>query len=300
MNLKEALNVLEIDAPLNNINLEYLKKQYHKLALQNHPDKNGNTLESTQKFQRIQEAYEVLKREISILNNEEIPNNNDNLSSYATLLHSFVDGLLKGKYNDIIKNIIKRIVGGYAEDISLKLFDNMTKEQSLTIYDFIIKYKQLLRISDEIVIKVREIILNKFKDIQIYLLNPSLNDLFQNNVYKLDIDGKIYFVPLWHSELYFDSDIIVKCNPELPSNVEIDEDNNLIITERISLTFSLFDEKVRVIKIGNYSFELPLDQLFIRRFQTFTLKKQGISRIIEDDIYKIEDKADIIIKVIFE
>ena len=300
MNLKEALNVLEIDTPLNNINLEYLKKQYHKLALQNHPDKNGNTIESTQKFQRIQEAYEVLKREISILNNEEMPNSTDNLSSYVTILHSFVDGLLKGKYNDIIKNIIKRIVGGYAEDISLKLFDNMTKEQSLTIYDFIIKYKQLLRISDEIVIKVREIILNKFKDIQIYLLNPNLNDLFQNNVYKLDIDSKIYFVPLWHSELYFDSDIIVKCNPELPSNVEIDEDNNLIITERISLTFSLFDEKVRVIKIGNYSFELPLDQLFIRRFQTFTLKKQGISRIIEDDIYKIEDKADIIIKVIFE
>jgi len=300
MDLKEALNTLEIDIPLNNINLEYLKKQYHKLALQNHPDKNGNTLCSTQKFQRIQEAYEVLKREISILNNEEIPNNQDNLSSYATLLHSFVDGLLKGKYNDIIKNIIKKIVGGYAEDISLKLFEDMSKEQSLKIYDFIIKYKQLLRISDEIIIKVKEIILKKFKDIQIYLLNPSLNDLFQNNVYKLDIDGKIYFVPLWHSELYFDSDIIVKCNPELPSNVEIDEDNNLIITERISLTFSLFDEKVRVIKIGNYSFELSLDQLFIRRFQTFTLKKQGISRIIEDDIYKIEDKADIIIKVIFE
>jgi hypothetical protein len=299
MDLKEALNTLEIDIPLNNINLEYLKKQYYKLALQNHPDKNGNTIESTQKFQRIQEAYELLKREISILN-EDMSTNTDNLSSYVTILHSFVDGILKGKYNDIIKNIIKKIVGGYVEDISLKLFDDMTKEQSLTIYDFIIKYKQLLRLSDEIIIKVREIILKKFKDIQIYLLNPSLNDLFQNNVYKLDIDGKIYFVPLWHSELYFDSDIVVKCNPELPTNVEIDEDNNLIITERISLTFSLFDEKVRVIKIGNYSFELPMDQLFIRRFQTFTLKKQGISRIIEDDIYKIEDKADIIIKVIFE
>ena len=299
MDLKEALNILEIDIPLNNINLEYLKKQYYKLALQNHPDKNGNTIESTQKFQRIQEAYELLKREISILN-DDISTNPDNLSSYVTILHSFVDGILKGKYNDIIKNIIKKIVGGYVEDISLKLFEDMTKEQSLTIYDFIIKYKQLLRLNDDVIIKVREIILKKFKDIQIYLLNPSLNDLFQNNVYKLDIDGKIYFVPLWHSELYFDSDIVVKCNPELPLNVEIDEDNNLIITERISLTFSLFDEKVRVIKIGNYSFELPMDQLFIRRFQTFTLKKKGISRIIEDDIYKIDDKADVIIKVTIE
>ena len=147
---------------------------------------------------------------------------------------------------------------------------------------------------------MREILLNKFKDIQIYVLNPSINDLFQNNVYKLDIDNKLYFVPLWHSELYFDSDIIVKCNPELPNNVEIDEDNNLIITERISIAYSLFVDKSRPIKIGDYSFELPLDKLFLRQFQTFILKGKGISKIVENDIYEIEDRADIIIKIIFE
>jgi len=147
---------------------------------------------------------------------------------------------------------------------------------------------------------VREILLNKFKDIQIYVLNPSINDLFQNNVYKLDIDRKLYFVPLWHSELYFDSDIIVKCNPELPKNIEIDEDNNLIVTERISITSSLFGGKSRPIKIGDYSFELPMDQLFVRQYQTFILRGKGISKIVENNIYEIEDKADIIVKIIFE
>jgi curved DNA-binding protein CbpA len=301
MDLKEALDVLEIDN-ISKLTLESLKKKYHKKALQNHPDKNGNTPESTQHFQRIQEAYELLKREISILNgepeNKENPFESSNVG-YTAILHLFIDGILKGKYNEFISNIVKDIVSGCRE-ISLKLFEDMNKEQSLTIYNFIVKYKQILKISDKILENVREILVNKFKDIQIYVLNPSINDLFQNNFYKLDVDNKLYFVPLWHSELYFDSDIIVKCNPELPENVEIDEDNNLVITERISITSSLFVQKSRPIKIGDYSFELPLDQLFVRQFQTFVLKGKGISKIVENDIYEIEDKADIIIKIIFE
>ena len=116
----------------------------------------------------------------------------------------------------------------------------------------------------------------------------------------MEIDNKLYFVPLWHSEMYFESDIIVKCNPELPANIEIDEDNNLVITERISFTFSLLSEKTRTIKVGNRSFELPLDQLFLRPVQTHVLRKKGISKILDADIYNIDEKADIIIKIIFE
>jgi hypothetical protein len=302
MNLKEALDVLEIEN-ISTLTLDRLKKRYHKKALQNHPDKNGNTQESTQHFQRIQEAYELLKREISILNGDTNQQQSVEASNvgYNAILHLFIDGILKGKYNDFILNIVKDIVSGCRE-ISLKLFEDMNKEQSLAIYNFIVKYKQLLRISEDTLEKVREILVNKFKDMQIYVLNPSINDLFQNNVYKLDIDNKLYFVPLWHSELYFDSDIIVKCNPELPDNVEIDEENNLIITERIShnnTIASLFVEKSRPIKIGDYSFELPMDQLFVRQYQTFILRGKGISKIVENDIYKVEDKADIIVKIIF-
>ena len=300
MDLQEALHIFEIEN-VSNLSQESLKKRYHKLALQNHPDKNGNTQESTQHFQRIQCAYEVLKREISFINNcNERGDEDINLNSgYTAILHLFIDGILKGKYNEFLSNIVKDIVSG-CKEISLKLFEDMNKEQSLAVYNFLVKYKTLLRLTDEILEKVREILLNKFKDMQIYVLNPSINDLFQNNVYKLEIDNKLYFVPLWHSEMYFDSDIIVKCNPELPENVEIDEDNNLVITERIPITFSLLNEKTRTIKVGNNSFELPLDQLFLRPVQTHVLRKKGISKILDADIYNIDEKADIIIKIIFE
>ena len=306
MNLTDALNVLEIDN-ISNLTLESLKRKYHKMALQNHPDKNGNTPDSTERFQKIQEAYVLVQREIKFLDLNDRDNNNTNddsfcepsVSGYTTILHLFIDGILKGEYNEFISKIVKDIVTG-CKDISLKLFDNMNKEQSLSIYNFIVKYKQILRLTDETVDKVKEILLKKYNDVQIYVLNPSINDLFQNNVYKLEIDNKLYFVPLWHSELYFESDIIVKCNPELPENVEIDEDNNIIITERISITSSLLVEKTRHIKVGGRSFELPLDQLYIRPFQIIILKKQGISKIFEDDIYKIEDRSDVILKIILE
>ena len=83
MNYIDAFSILEIDisnTSYNNITLEYLKKKYHMLALQNHPDKNGNTSESKERFQKINEAYNYLKREIYHINleSEHFKNNNTN------------------------------------------------------------------------------------------------------------------------------------------------------------------------------------------------------------------------------
>ena len=40
-----------------------IKKQYRKLAIQFHPDRNNNTEESKRNFQRLQEAYDILRDE---------------------------------------------------------------------------------------------------------------------------------------------------------------------------------------------------------------------------------------------
>eukprot|EP00041_Stephanoeca_diplocostata_P004343 m.43534 g.43534 ORF g.43534 m.43534 type:complete len:250 (-) comp15060_c0_seq2:3870-4619(-) len=49
--------VLEIDSSAKHIEI---KKAYRRLALKNHPDRNNGSEESTEKFKRISEAYEVL------------------------------------------------------------------------------------------------------------------------------------------------------------------------------------------------------------------------------------------------
>jgi hypothetical protein len=307
MDIKIAMEILEIEQS----EIKYFKKKYHKMALQFHPDKNGNTIESKEKFQKINEAYNLLKREMDI--NEDGSNDkyDDNIdadifhfTNYVQLLNTFIDSIVKGNCTQFISTIIKDIVSGY-KDISIKLFEDLDKEKSMMVYDFILKYKHILHISEETTNKVRNIILEKFKDMQIYVLNPCLTDLFNNNIYKLEVNNKLYYVPLWHSELYFDSDsengdLIVKCNPELPENISIDENNNLVIEVKILFTFSLLLQKMITVKVGERLFDIPIDTLLCRKNQTHILKKQGISQIIENDIYNIEKKADIIIKIFFE
>jgi len=326
MDFKSACEILELDLEsmkINNITLDYLKKKYHKLALQYHPDKNGNTNDSNVKFQQINEAYTYLSREIKILNFENIDStNNDNNNeysfmaeentSYNNFLNIFLDGILKGKYTEFLSLLIKDIVNGYKK-ITLKLFDELDKEKILLIYNFLFKYKNILYINDEILEKIKKIILEKYKDIQIYILNPTINDMFSNNVYKLDIKGEIYFVPLWHSELYFDDmsnidefenvnkrdNIIVKCVPDLSENVTIDEYNNIHIFLKILFTFSLFNQNIITFYLGEKRFDVPIYDLNFKKNQSYIFHKQGISKIIDNDIYNIDEKSDIIVKLCF-
>jgi curved DNA-binding protein CbpA len=210
MNLVDALEILQIDKhEINSLTLEYLKKRYHKLALQNHPDKNGNTIASKETFQKINEAYEVLKREISIIDGSheddhvdgDNNSNNGQYYGYTYIVNLFIDGLLRGTYNEFISSIVKDIVSGYTT-ISLKLFEDLDKERALSVYNFIFKYKSILHINDSILVKVRDIILEKYNDVQIYILNPSINDLINDNVYKLIIEKEVYYEQTTYSILF--------------------------------------------------------------------------------------------------
>lgn len=330
MDLLQAMEIMEIEMDeITKVTLGVLKKKYHKLALLNHPDKNGNSIEAKEKFQKLGEAYEVLKRELVLLNpsNDEC-NEEDNLRSqqpsqmnagYSTILNMFLESILQGKYNEFILSTIKDIVLGVKE-ISIKMFDKLDRETTLVIYDFILKYKNILHVNESILTLLREIILEKFKDIQIYILNPSIDDLFENNVYKLEINKTLYFVPLWHGELYFDAqnenkkedeernggvlssneyDIIVKCIPDLPQHISIDENNNLYVNVNIPFQTSLLKEKSIPIYLGKKRFDIKTERLLIREKQTFVFKNMGVSLINENDIYSVERKGDVYVKITF-
>ena len=50
-------NILEVAETASQ---EDIKKSYRRLSMLHHPDKNGNSQESKEKIQKINEAYEVL------------------------------------------------------------------------------------------------------------------------------------------------------------------------------------------------------------------------------------------------
>jgi hypothetical protein len=303
MDIKNAFNILEINTyeiSYNDLTLEYLKKKYHKLALRNHPDKNGNTPESNQKFKQINEAYDYLKREINI---NTIENNEDSTSSvYFDVLNIFMKSAMEGKYTEFISKIVSDIVFA-SKNISLKLFEDLDKDSALSVYIFLSKHKFILHLTENILEEVRQVVIQKYENVQIFKLNPIVNDLLNNNFYKLYVDNKLYLVPLWHNESYFDGsgcEIIVMCEPELPECIKIDDDNNIhteiFINLKNDIPILLKNNRNIIVKIGDNEFTIYLSKLNIKPEQYYIIKNEGISKI-KNDVYDVSEKADIIIKI---
>ena len=320
MEYKKAIEILEIDTnntSYTDITIELIKKKYHKLALQNHPDKNGNTPESNEKFRQINEAYNYLKREIKNINSTNYENDSENedqsSSVYFDILKLFMKGIMDGKYNDVFINIVQDIVSGYKK-ISLRLFDNLDRENAINLYLFLSKYKNILHLSDSVLDDIKAVVIQKYDDVEIYKLNPNINDLMNNNMYKLYVNDKLYLVPLWYGEVYFDNlnndnngketennEIIVLCEPELPEGIKIDDDNNIYIEKTINIQTELpslvLNNDAITIEIGDQRYHILVSELSMKREQYYKIKNQGITKP-NDDVCNISQKSDIIVKIV--
>ena len=327
MNIQKALDELDIsldEIELTKIDQDYIKKKYHKLALKWHPDKNDE-VNAKEKFQKISEAYDYLSNELNILNgvqNEETNNSNtcdsfvssfDSKESkiYIDILSNFISSLIKGSYNDLLLNIVKEISLGY-EVITLtylrKKFEDLDKQKAIELYQLLYRYNDILSISNDTLELVSLIINEKYKNDRVFILKPNLKDIMEHNIYKLYVDDQLYLVPLWHNELYFDapdgSEIIVLCHPKLPTNITIDENNNIYYEECISVNKELLGlikrDKFVSIEVGEKWFSIPLNKLYLKEDQVYTFKQQGISQIPSEqkDIYNVSSKADVIVKIV--
>jgi curved DNA-binding protein CbpA len=310
---KDAFEILEIDfthTKYEDLSLEYLKKQYRKLALKNHPDKNGNTHESNEKFQKINEAYHYLKREIKHLNYDDIEDDikgeddkSVNSSLYSDILKGFMKTVFEGKYNELLTKIVNDIITA-GKRTSVKLFDDLDKDTAFNIYTFLSNNRSVLHLSQEILEVIREIVVKKYDNVDVYKLNPSINDILNNNLYKLYVHDELYLVPLWHNESYFDGsgcEIIVICEPELPEGIQIDDDNNIFITKEIYgysdlLNMILLNKSIQI-TIGEKEYEIPISNLYMKREQYYRIKNEGLSKV-NRDIYDVSEKSDIIVKVV--
>jgi hypothetical protein len=158
-------------------------------------------------------------------------------------------------------------------------------------------------LSEDVLDIIRNILVKKYDDVQIYKLNPSINDLINNNLYKLFVNNQLFLVPLWQNESYFDSsgcEIIVICEPELPKGVTIDDESNVYINLILnnSLIGNMIINELPIdFSIGDKIFSIPISELNMKREQFYRIKNKGLSKE-KDDIYDISERADVIVKII--
>ena len=320
MDFNRSCRLLDI-VSITTITKRELKKKYHKAALQNHPDKaRGDG--AKERFQEISDAYQFLVDNLPLSEHEEDDelqenenentdengkgkdSGNDDTQKYATWVKMFISSFLK---TNGLHELIKDIVMNCGEHLSLKVFEGMEKDKSLEVYQFLIKYQDVFCLKQKTIEAVRNIVLEKYNNDHIYILNPNIDDLLENNIYKLVVNNKIYFVPLWHNEVYFDSDsdfneegcdIIVLCEPELPANIRIDDNNNIVVSHTVTFKEALFEPFNSIgIKIGKKILTIPTNTLIMKTNQHVVFPNQGLSQIFEKDIYNVSNRSDIIVEL---
>ena len=224
-------------------------------------------------------------------------------NSYASILMSFVKNIVKNDVpNNKIYHIILQKISNMCEKKALEMVEKIDKNVLIKVYEIIQNYRETLHFSTDFINKIKEVINKKIDKDECIILNPTLDDLFENNLYKLCVNGFTYIVPLWHDELVYDNsgnDIYVKCFPILTENITIDNKNNI----HVCLTYDIkeiLQKEYITFYLGKKEFEIEPRELTVEKTQTVTLKGEGISKINTTDIYDVSKKSNVILHITLE
>ena len=290
MDTAEACKILQLDTPFTH---RELKKAYHRSALLKHPDRQGieeEKEEKTAQFQEVQSAYEFLSIQLEL--KEDIFHGENDLNStmdYTTIIKNFMYTCIeitKTDIPDVIKSIAEKALQGLDKKILQELLHYINNNGA------VFSNAENMKI-------VADIIEDKLEKNNVYNVETTLDNLFQAEIFKLNVDNEIYYIPLWHNEIEYDKEgmrLTVKCIPDIPEHIYIDDENNIHVNIKLALSTVLHNTHIDIY-IGSKVFKIPVEELFIRRRQNFLFYKKGIPIINHEDIYNAEHVSDVIVHI---
>ncbi len=285
MNYNNACNILDLSTSFTD---KELRHNYYLKALQYHPDKNSER-DAKERFQEVLDAYNYL--------NQHKPEVDSNEYTYFGILEKFINGITDKNVD--IKHFVSILNNKYTE-ISVQLLKKLSKDSLLKIHIFIKQYSDILHINETIYTTIGELIKGYTKNDTIIILKPTLENLMNDEIYKLAFNDEIYYIPYWHHELVYDisnTSLIVECEPNIPDYITLDNYNNLYINISMSAE-SILNQSNILINIIDKKYIIPINELYIRKYQRYTLKN-GISLIDTNNIYNVENRANIYVDIHF-
>ena len=241
-------------------------------------------------------------------------NSNSNTDDYNYYILNFINFVTKyylnsennTKLEDFEENInnIKRYANSHIQTILVNLLDNFSIVILEDLYIFLLKYKKECCsendvLSDNIITLIKTILQEKLLKYNIYILTPNIANLLNSDIYKLTINNDIIYIPLWHNELNFENNII-KIDPILDSNISLDIDNNIHYTYTNTFTniIDLLNSNATItINIENHTFNILISNLTFSKYQIYSIKNQGLSKININNILDNTCKSDIIFHI---
>tara|TARA_B100000900_G_scaffold245533_1_gene208747 strand:+ start:9250 stop:10167 length:918 start_codon:yes stop_codon:yes gene_type:complete len=301
MNYKKACKILQFEKN-DIINESTIKKQYRMLALIYHPDKNKGDY-ATEKFREANEAYEYLLKyegymDTNNIFTEDFKENIFSDNTYSFILFKFLNSISEDNGNNVMNTIINKLTT-ICEDKAMDLLNNLDKNTLIKVYKLLSKYKEAFHFNNNYIDKIKDLVISKTVNDERIILNPSLEDLIEQKLYKLNYRENIYYIPLWHHEVVYDisdNELYVSCEPNIPQNMKIDDKNNIYINVSYPCK-DMFEQDIIYIDFCNKKIPVYTKNLHIKHKQTIRYANHGIPTITSQDVYDVSKLSDIFINI---
>ena len=302
-----------LNIPAGTATLDEIRTQYKLSALKYHPDKN-NAPDATEKFHQIREAYEYLMHRRYRWVGESDSESDDEsdplqsqepkaYDSYKTMFGTFLTSVFfpsPTQEHDITVELCRLVVSklvGLCETRAMEYIEKIDRTTLGKIYGILEKYRDVFHLSDTLMGRIVDIL---SKTTECILLNPSLDDLMEDNLYKITDNGRTFIVPLWHHELVYDNsgvDFVVRCCPVLPEHMEIDEDNNIYVYLDYRLS-DLWGKETIAVPFGKTTLEFQTKHIYLTaQPQTIRLPNCGIARIHSTNMFDNSVRKDVVLVI---
>jgi DnaJ-class molecular chaperone len=285
MDLQKACDILGITK--ENFTAKEVKKAYYQKALETHPDKN-KVEGSSEIFAEVQNAYTYLHNFDELKSDIDIHEAKES-STYSDILSSFIKATIGIEIkSEQLATTLTQVKKGY-EEATVKMFTEMDRHQAARLYAYLAQYSSVFGFSEEILARLKEELERKITSDIFITVEPTLTNLLDQKVYKLEHLGELYFIPLWHDELEFelgDKQLIVIVNPKLPKNCWIDDSGTLHIRHNCSINEAL-DKGYVTIQVEDKTFSILSRDLTVKKEQTICIRNKGIPCVDTRNIFDV-------------